>query len=113
MKTVRKICPPKIDCWAYENGGCKILTETVCERSLKCGHYKTQAQFDADEKEKLHKQLALSDTKSAQAMVYVQAIQDNFNSLFSLISDMETEQQNKFKGAVLKLTNAMKEKAES
>lgn len=68
---------------------------------------------DADEKEKLHKQLALADTKSAQAMVYVQAIQDNFNSLFSLISDMETEQQNKFKGAVLKLTNAMKEKAES
>ena len=68
---------------------------------------------DADEKEKLHKQLALSDTKSAQAMVYVQAIQDNFNSLFSLISDMETEQQNKFKGAVLKLTKAMKEKAES
>lgn len=50
MKTVRKICPPKIDCWAYENGGCKILTETVCERSLKCGHYKTQAQFDADKK---------------------------------------------------------------
>lgn len=67
---------------------------------------------DADEKEKLQKQLALADTKSAQAMVYVQAIQDNFNSLFSLISDMETEQQNKFKGAVLKLTNAMKEKAE-
>ena len=50
MKTVRKICPPKIDCWAYENGGCKILTETVCERSLKCGHYKAQAQFDADKK---------------------------------------------------------------
>lgn len=26
------------------------MTETVCERSLKCGHYKTQAQFDADKK---------------------------------------------------------------
>lgn len=67
---------------------------------------------DADKKT-LEKQLALSDTKSAKAMVYIQSIQDNFNSLFALISDMDIEQQNKFKGAVLKLTNVMQEKAES
>ena len=67
---------------------------------------------DADKKT-LEKQLALSDTKSAKAMVYIQSIQDNFNSLFALISDMDLEQQGKFKGAVLKLTNAMQEKAES
>lgn len=67
---------------------------------------------DADKKT-LEKQLALSDTKSAKAMVYIQSIQDNFNSLFALISDMDAEQQDKFKGAVLKLTNVMQEKAES
>lgn len=67
---------------------------------------------DADKKT-LEKQLALSDTTSAKAMVYIQSIQDNFNSLFGLISEMDKEQQNKFKGAVLKLTNAMQEKAES
>ncbi len=63
------------------------------------------------DKKKLEKQLALSDTTSAKAMVYIQAIQDNFNSLFGLIGEMDTEQQNRFKGAVLKLTNAMQEKA--
>lgn len=65
---------------------------------------------DADKKT-LEKQLALSDTASAKAMVYIQSIQDNFNSLFGLISEMDEEQQNRFKGAVLKLTNAMQEKA--
>ncbi len=67
---------------------------------------------DADKKT-LEKQLALSDTTSAKAMVYIQSIQDNFNSLFNLISEMDEEQQNKFKGAVVKLTNVMQEKAES
>lgn len=64
------------------------------------------------EKEKLEKQLALSDTKSAKAMVYIQSLQDNFNALFALISEMDAEQQNKFKGAVLKVASAMKSKAE-
>ena len=72
----------------------------------------TISSADADKKN-LEKQLALSDTNSAKAMVYIQSIQDNFNSLFSLIFEMEEEQQNRFKGAVLKLTNAMQEKAES
>lgn len=63
------------------------------------------------EKEKIQKQLALSDTKSAKAMVYIDALQNNFNSLFAIIAEMETEQQNKFKGAVLKLTSAMQTKA--
>lgn len=64
------------------------------------------------EKEKLQKQLALSDSKSAKAMVYIDALQNNFNSLFAIISEMDAEQQNKFKGAVLKLTSAMQKKAE-
>lgn len=64
------------------------------------------------EKEKLQKQLSLSDTKSAKAMVYIDAIQNNFNALFVIIAEMDTEQQNKFKGAVLKLTSAMQKKAE-
>ncbi|MDE5994585.1 MAG: hypothetical protein K2G60_03630 [Oscillospiraceae bacterium] len=63
------------------------------------------------EKEKLQKQLALSDTKSAKAMVYIDALQNNFNSLFAIIAEMDVEQQNKFKGAVLKLTSAMQKKA--
>lgn len=67
---------------------------------------------DADKK-KLEKQLALSDTTSAKAMVYIQAIQDNFNSLFALVDEMDTEQQDKFKGAVLKLTTVMQDKANS
>ena len=64
------------------------------------------------EKEKLEKQLALSDTKSAKAMVYIQSLQDNFNALFALISEMDAEQQNKFKGAMLKLAGAMQKKVE-
>lgn len=63
------------------------------------------------EKEKLQKQLLLSDTKSAKAMVYIDAIQNNFNALFAIIAEMEEEQQNKFKGAVLKLTSAMQKKS--
>lgn len=65
---------------------------------------------DADKK-KLEKQLALSDTTSAKAMVYIQAILDNFNSLFALVDEMDEEQQGKFKGAVVKLTTAMQDKA--
>lgn len=61
----------------------------------------------------LEKQLSLADNKSAQAMVYIQAIQDNFNSLFALVDEMDAEQQDKFKGAVLKLTTVMQDKANS
>ena len=68
------------------------------------------ASADTDKKT-LEKQLSLSDTKSAKAMVYIQAIQDNFNSLFALVDKMDAEQQDKFKGAVLKLTTVMQEKA--
>lgn len=68
------------------------------------------ASADTDKKT-LEKQLSLSDTKSAKAMVYIQAIQDNFNSLFALVDEMGEEQQGKFKGAVLKLTTIMQEKA--
>lgn len=64
------------------------------------------------EQHRLAKQLELSDTASAKAMVYIKALQDNFNSLFSLIAEMPAEQQNKFKGAVLKLTAAMQKQAE-
>lgn len=63
------------------------------------------------EKEKLQKQLALSDSKSAKAMVYIDALQNNFNALFAIIAEMDEEQQNKFKGAVLKLTSAMQKKS--
>ena len=65
------------------------------------------------DKKTLEKQLSLSDTKSAKAMVYIQAIQDNFNSLFALVDEMDEKQQGKFKGAVLKLTTVMQEKANS
>lgn len=61
---------------------------------------------------KLQKQLALSDTASAKARVYIQAIQDNFNNLFALLGDMEAEQQNRFKGAIIKLTDTMRKNAE-
>lgn len=61
----------------------------------------------------LEKQLSLADNKSAQAMVYIQAIQDNFNSLFAIVDEMDAEQQDKFKGAILKLTTVMQEKSNS
>lgn len=64
------------------------------------------------EQHRLEKQLELSDTASAKAMVYIKALQDNFNALFALLGDMPEEQQNKFKGAVLKLTAAMQKQAE-
>lgn len=47
MKTVNKTCLPKINCWAYKNGKCSILTETYCEHRPTCGHYRTKAQFEA------------------------------------------------------------------
>ena len=61
------------------------------------------------DKKNLEKQLALSDTKSAKATVYIQSLQDNFNSLFAIIDEMAEEQQSQFKGAVVKLINAMQE----
>ena len=64
------------------------------------------------EKEKLEKQLSLSDTNSAKAMVYIRALQDYFNALFAVIGEMPDEQQNRFKGAVLKLVGAMQKQAE-
>lgn len=49
MKTVNGVLnEPKYECFACKNGECTILTETYCKRSDKCGHYKTQWQFDAD-----------------------------------------------------------------
>ncbi len=60
-----------------------------------------------EEKQLLEKQLALADTNSTKAMVYIQAIQENFNALFALISDMNDENKTKFNGAVNKLIAAM------
>ena len=49
MQTVNRVCyEPKHNCFACKDGECTILTETHCKRSHKCGHFKTQAQFDAD-----------------------------------------------------------------
>ena len=39
-------------------------------------------------------------------------MQDNFNALFGWIAEMPEEQENKFEGAVLKLTAAMQKQAE-
>lgn len=64
------------------------------------------------EQHRLEKQLELSDTASAKAMVYIKALQDNFNALFALLAEMPEEQQNKFKGAVRKLTAVMQKQAE-
>lgn len=49
MQTVnRNLLEPKHNCWACKGGECQILTETHCRRSQKCGHFKTQEQYDAD-----------------------------------------------------------------
>lgn len=64
------------------------------------------------EKEKLEKQLSLSDTNSAKAMVYIKALQDNFNALYALIDEMPDEQKNRFNGAVMKVIGAMQKKVE-
>lgn len=87
------------------------LKEKTDKQAEKIKELEAVISSSASEKEKLQKQLALSDTKSAKAMVYIDALQNNFNSLFAIIAEMETEQQNKFKGAVLKLTSAMQTKA--
>ena len=51
------------------------------------------------EKESLEKKLALSDTTSAKAMVYLDAVQKNLNSILELISKMDMEKAEKFKKA--------------
>ena len=55
----------------------------------------------------LEKQLALSDSASAEAKVYISSIQAEFNALMGVISSMPVEQAEKFKGAVKKLCGAI------
>lgn len=57
--------------------------------------------------QELEKQLALSDSASAEAKVYISSIQTEFNALMGVISSMPTEQADKFKGAVKKLCGAI------
>lgn len=65
------------------------------------------------EKDRLKKRLELSDTASAKAMVYIQTLQDSFNALFAVIAEMPNEQQEKFKTAVAKLTDTVRQQVES
>lgn len=65
------------------------------------------------EKDRLKKRLELSDTASAKAMVYIQTLQDSFNALFTVIAEMPAEQQQKFKTAVAKLTDAVRQQVKS
>lgn len=71
-------------------------------------------QIEANEKhtQKLQKELELSDSSSAEAKVYIASIQSDFNSLMQVISSMPDEQGNKFRGAVIKLCNAIKKSCE-
>ncbi len=57
--------------------------------------------------QELEKQLALSDSASAEAKVYISSIQTEFNALMGVISSMLTEQADKFKGAVKKICGAI------
>lgn len=57
--------------------------------------------------QELEKQLALSDSASAEAKVYISSIQAEFNALMGVISSMPTDQAEKFKGAVKKLCGAI------
>lgn len=57
--------------------------------------------------QELEKQLALSDSASAEAKVYISSIQAEFNALMGVISSMPVEQAEKFKGAVKKLCGAI------
>lgn len=57
--------------------------------------------------QELEKQLALSDSASAEAKVYISSIQTEFNALMGVISSMPTDQAEKFKGAVKKLCGAI------
>ena len=60
--------------------------------------------------QELEKQLALSDSTSAEAKVYIFSIQAEFNSLMTVIGKMPPEQGEKFKGAVKKLCNAISDR---
>lgn len=62
--------------------------------------------------QELEKQLALSDSASAEAKVYISSIQAEFNALMGVISSMPTEQAEKFKGAVKKLCGAIASRCE-
>lgn len=61
---------------------------------------------------KLQQELALSDSKSAEAKVYINSLQEDFNKLFEIIAEMPDEQANRFKGACSKLLHAMRHKCE-
>lgn len=62
--------------------------------------------------QELEKQLALSDSASAEAKVYISSIQAEFNALMGVVSSMPTEQAEKFKGAVKKLCGAIVSRCE-
>ena len=73
---------------------------------------KNQIETSQRHSEQLQKELELSDSASAEAMVYINSIQQDFNSLISIISQMPEEQGDKFRGAVIKLCAKIKESCE-
>ncbi len=73
---------------------------------------KNQIEASQRHSEQLQKELELSDSASAEAMVYINSIQQDFNSLISIISQMPEEQGDKFRGAVIKLCAKIKESCE-
>lgn len=73
---------------------------------------KNQIEASQRHTEQLQKELELSDSASAEAMVYINSIQQDFNSLISIISQMPEEQGDKFRGAVIKLCAKIKESCE-
>jgi hypothetical protein len=80
----------------------KAKIEAKAEYEKQIENLKT-AQTTADSRAKeLEKQLKLSDTKSATAMVYFTAMRDDYNKMMQIIDEMETEDKEKFKTAIKK-----------
>ncbi len=73
---------------------------------------KNQIESSQKHTEQLQKELELSDSASAEAKVYIDSIQKDFNALMGAIEKMPEEQGNKFRGAVIKLCAAIKESCE-
>ncbi len=73
---------------------------------------KSQVEQSERHSAELQKELELSDSSSAEAKVYIASIQADFNALMGVIGKMDTEQQNKFKHAVMKLCDAIQEACE-
>lgn len=91
--------------------------KTAADEAVKAANEKISLleQSEAQAKQhtaKLQKELALSDSKSAEAKVYINSLQEDFNKLFEIIAEMPDEQSNKFKGACLKLLHAMQQRCE-